>query len=53
MYLATFLHFNIICLHHSASLVLLPAFSEIESINFNGPDVPGINVTTDGYSIVS
>ena len=42
-----------ICFHHSASLVLMPAFSEIESINFNGPDVSGINVTFNGYSIVS
>ena len=34
MNLATFLHYNIlICLHYSASLVLMPAFSEVESIN--------------------
>ena len=55
-YLATVLvlHFYDDLFYCSASLVLMPAFSEIESINFNGPHVPGINVTAeDGYGIVS
>ena len=48
------LHFYNNLFYRSASLVLMSAFSEIESINFNGLHVPGINVTTeDGYGIVS
>ena len=39
--------------HFSASLVLEPAYGEIESIGFNNPDPQGINITSYNHSIVS
>ena len=45
--------FTSICFNCSASLVLVPAYSEIESISFSRPDPSGISVTSYRHSIVS
>ena len=51
--IGTYGYVHLSILHCSVSLVLIPAYSEIESVSFNGADTPGITVTSYRHSIVS